>query len=127
MHTQNQQKIIEAIVIPRAYEEKRACNSQCIYCVSVILLMSQQDMLYLANRPLGNSFNWRKNGLGLRLVLEPVHKVHAQVYFYRHTPPSICNMKDCSYMPSSLHTPLVIIDVITAPEKINSTSKGRIF
>ncbi len=35
-------------VLSRAYEEKRACNLQCVYCVCVILLMSQQDMLYLA-------------------------------------------------------------------------------
>ncbi len=39
------------LLIARAYEEKRACNSQCIYCVVVKLLMSQQDILYLANRP----------------------------------------------------------------------------
>ncbi len=34
--------------VARAYEEKRACNSQCIPCIYVVLLISQQDMLYLA-------------------------------------------------------------------------------
>ncbi len=44
-------------VLPRAYKEKRACNSQCILCMRRITDESAGYAIFshdLANRPLGN-------------------------------------------------------------------------
>ncbi len=66
-------------IVSRAYEEKRACNSQCILCMRHITDESAGYTIFsqLPTREIDSIR--QKNGLGLRLDSEhPVHKVHVQ-------------------------------------------------